>query len=158
MRLSLLRGSTLPDPVADLGEHRFGYSLLPHAGRWDERTVAAAYALNDPVIVWNGARGGGDLSSVVGRPFLVTDRPNIVIETVKRAEDGDGVIVRLYESQRQRGPVTLTAGFNLGDAWRTDLLEQNQTALATDGGRVQLFVKPYEIVTLRLRPGWGSGD
>lgn len=70
------------------------------------------------------------------RPLLSVDRPNIVIETVKQAEDGDGVIVRFYESQRQRGPVTLTTGFDLAEAWRTN----------------SLFVKPYEIVTLRPVP------
>ncbi len=36
MRLSLLRSPTMPDPEADQGEHRFAYSLLPHAGGWDE--------------------------------------------------------------------------------------------------------------------------
>jgi len=45
-----------------------------------------------------------------------------VIETVKQAEDGQGVIVRLYESQRHRGKLTLTTGFPLADVWRTNLL------------------------------------
>ena len=43
MRLTLLRGPTMPDPAADYGEHHFTYSLFPHAGGWDERTQAAAY-------------------------------------------------------------------------------------------------------------------
>ncbi|MDY7041502.1 MAG: glycoside hydrolase family 38 C-terminal domain-containing protein, partial [Chloroflexota bacterium] len=51
IRLSLLRSPTMPDPEADQGEHRFIYGLLPHAGKWDEATIAAAYALNDPLIV-----------------------------------------------------------------------------------------------------------
>ena len=74
------------------------------------------------------------------------------IETIKQAEDGPGLILRLYESQRQRGPVTLTTGFNLAEAWRTNLLEENQTSLETGNNHVTLSVKPYEIVTLRLIP------
>ena len=56
MRISLLRSPTMPDPEADQGEHRFVYSLLPHADRWNETTVAAAYALNDPLLVVAGER------------------------------------------------------------------------------------------------------
>jgi alpha-mannosidase len=80
------------------------------------------------------------------------DRPNVVIETIKQAEDGQGLIVRLYESQRQRGLATLTAGFNLAAAWQTNLLEENQTALKPAGNQVTFSIKPYQIVTLRLIP------
>ena len=84
--------------------------------------------------------------------LVAVDAPNIVIETVKRAEDGNGVIVRLYESHRRRGEVTLTTGFPLAAAWRTNLLEENQTELACADNQVRLTVKPYEIVTLRVVP------
>jgi alpha-mannosidase len=147
MRISLLRGTTIPDPQADVGEHQFTYSLLPHTGPWDETTIAAAYALNDALIVTEGGRRPS-ISPL--RSLVSVDRPNIVIETVKQAEDGNGVVVRLYESQRQRGPVTLTVGFELAGAWRTNLLEENQAPLEPSGNSVTLSVKPYEIVTLRL--------
>jgi alpha-mannosidase len=62
------------------------------------------------------------------------------------------VIVRLYESQRQRGPTTLTTCFDLANAWKTNLLEDNKSELPVNGNEVTLFVKPYEIVTLRLLP------
>jgi alpha-mannosidase len=150
MRLSLLRSPTSPDPEADQGEQRFSYSLLPHAGRWDARTIAAAYALNDPLIAWTGSGRVGERPAPP--PLIAVDRPNVAIETVKQAEDGRGVIVRLYECQRRRGPLTLTAGFALAAAQRTDLLEQPQEDLAVDGRRVRLAVRPYEIVTLRLIP------
>ncbi len=147
MRITLLRGPTMPDFNADLGEHHFAYSLLPHAGPWDETTVAAAYALNDPLIV---AKGGGRSAPVA--PMFTVDRPNIVVETIKRAEDGEGVIVRFYESQRKRGAAALTAGFPIKGAWRCNLIEENEETLAVEGNSVRVFVKPYEIVTLRLVP------
>jgi len=155
MRLSLLRSPTLPDPEADQGEHHFVCSLLPHTGGWSEVTIAAAYALNDPLIVY--------LSDCRPRPkpkaadhslssFVSVDRANVVIETVKRAEDGNGIMVRLYESQRRRGQVTLTTSFELAQVWRANLLEENQSALAPKGKSVNLSVRPYEILTLRLVP------
>ncbi len=78
------------------------------------------------------------------------DRPNVVIETVKQAQDGRGFIVRLYESQRQRGRFTLTTGFPLTGAWRTNLLEENLEPLDVEGNSLRYYVKPYQIVTLRL--------
>jgi alpha-mannosidase len=151
MRISLLRGTTNPDPNADQGEHRFAYSLLPHAGRVSERTVAAAYALNDPLIAWQAPLTKGGKGGIPAQPSLVAaDRANIVIETVKRAEDGNGVIIRLYDTQRQRGKVTLTCGFPVKAAWRANILEENQAALSVEGNRVTLHVKPFEIATIRV--------
>ena len=151
IRISLLRSPTDPDPQADRGRHRFAYSLLPHAGSWGESTIAEAYCLNDPLIVTEGKTSAQSPRSGL-QSLLSVDRPNIIVETIKRAEDGNGIIVRLYESQRRRGPVRLTAGLEIGEAWRTNLLEENESALQTDGTFVELCVRPYEIVTLRLVP------
>jgi alpha-mannosidase len=149
MRISLLRSPTAPDPEADQGEHRFAYSLFPHAGSWGETTIAQAYALNDPLIV----AGPGSQALAPQPVSLLSAEPgNIVVETIKRAEDGDGLIVRFYESQRRRGQVQLRLGFELGSAWRTNLLEENQAELTPDGNTLSLPVRPYEIVTLRLVP------
>ncbi len=154
MRLSLLRSPTTPDPEADQGQHQFAYSLLPHSGGWDERTIAEAYALNDPLIAWTAQKASTDHASrFTHHASLVSaDHPNIVIETIKQAEDGRGVIVRLYESQRRRGQFTLNTAFPLAAAWRTNLLEENQERLQVSDCQLRLFIKPYQIVTLRLLP------
>jgi len=151
IRLSMLRSPTEPDPEADQGEHRFAYSLLPHAGKWGTQTIAAAYALNDPLIVC-GVRGGTAAKFEERRPFIAVNRQNIVIETIKRAEDGNGVIVRFYESQRQRGDVVLTTAFPIAKAEIVNLLEETQTEIPAEGNSVKLHVTPYQIVTLRLIP------
>lgn len=151
MRISLLRAPTMPDPEADQGEHRFAYSLLPHVGGWNETTIGAAYGLNDSLIVWEGGHTAGEPQPVAAG-LISSNHPNIVIETVKRAENGNGVIVRLYESQRRRGNVKLTTSFGLKSATRTNLLEDDQESVVVEGNTVELYVKPYEIVTLRLIP------
>lgn len=154
MRVSLLRSPTAPDPQADQGQHTFTYSVLPHTGIWDERTIGAAYALNDPLLVYQSAAldepCGGTVTHL--ESLVVAEQPNIVIETIKQAEDGQGLIVRFYESQRRRGPVTLTASFPLRAVWQTNLLEQEQRELPVLHRQVTLAVHPYEIVTLRLLP------
>ena len=132
----------------------FVYSLLPHEGNWNEFTVSQAYALNDPLIVWANKRRipNPALRAMPTSSLIKVDRPNVVIETVKHAEDGQGLIVRLYESQRRRDEFTLTTGFPLRGAWRTSLLEENQKGLDVGERQVCLFIKPYQIMTLRLLP------
>jgi alpha-mannosidase len=156
MRLTLLRSPSMPDPQADLGEHEFRYSLLPHAGGWGIDTLREAYALNDPWIIYHATRIPGrpaqEYKGQAGESFLMVDAPNVVIETVKQAEDGQGVIVRLYECMRQRQSIKLRAGFTLRAAQRVNLLEETLENLAVDGREVSFAIKPYEIVSLRLLP------
>jgi alpha-mannosidase len=146
LRLSLLRSPTEPDPHADEGKHTFAYSLYPHAGTWNEQTIAAAYALNDPcrVLPMSGTAKVGQVS------LFSVDQANVVIETIKAAEDGNGLIVRLYESQRCRGPVTLKAGYPIRQAWRTNLLEEAQEELPVQANEIHFSVRPYQIVTIRV--------
>jgi alpha-mannosidase len=155
MRITLLRSPTLPDPMADFGEHHFTYSLLPHLGTWSEETQREAYLLNDPIIVFHPDRGPKTVdrtSTVYSLPSLVrASAANVIIETVKRAEDGDGVIVRLYESQRKRGQVQVQFGREVEAAWITNLLEENESALSVDGDSIPLNLRPYQIVTMRIR-------
>jgi alpha-mannosidase len=166
IRLTLLRGTTYPDPQADVGEHHFTYALFPHAGPWDEHTISESYALNDPMIAWvrpevgsNAPRRGHSANPDDEPISLVSvDRPNVVVETVKRAESGQGIIVRLYESQRRRSDCTLTCFLPLQAAWRTDILERDREELSVQGHSVTFRAKPYQIVTLRLLPDpWTGG-
>jgi len=151
MRISLLRSPTMPDPVADQGEHRFAYSLLPHVGDWRNGTIAAAYGLNDPLLVYQSAQGIPVKTKAPIHSLVSVDSPNVVIETVKQAEDGDGMIVRLYECGRTRGEVMLQTNMAITEAWRTNLLEENQETLAVDSKNVTIPIRPYAIVTVRLR-------
>ncbi|MEM7567996.1 MAG: glycosyl hydrolase-related protein, partial [Pseudomonadota bacterium] len=77
---------------------------------------------------------------------------NCVIETIKRAEDGRGTIVRLYEGERNRGPVTLHFGVPVARVFVTNLLEEDAEELSVENGAVRLMLKPYQIITLRLVP------
>ena len=152
IRLSLLRATTWPDPVADRGHHRFTYRLLPHAGDLREAGVIdAGYDLNValrtlPTTAHGGTHGReGSLLSV--------DSPNVVIETVKRADDdAQAVVVRLYEAWGRRGPVTLRAQWDIGRATVTDLLEREVGTVTTSGATVTVELTPFELTTLKLEP------
>jgi alpha-mannosidase len=150
LRLSLVKSATSPDEKADQGEHVMTYSLLPHEGDWRDEVVRSAYDLNVPLILRRVS--GGNSNAAASGSLLSVDAPYVVIETVKRAEDGNGLIVRLFENQRSRGKITLSAAFDLAAAYHTNLLEENAETLPVQGNQVQLEIAPYQIVTLRLIP------
>jgi alpha-mannosidase len=151
MRITLLRSPTMPDPMADFGEHQFIYSLYPHAGMWNEETQREAYLLNDPIIVFHRKDERREKSVSSLQSLVSVSSPNVIIETVKRAEDGDGLIVRLYESQRKRGQVRVKFGSEVESAWVTNLLEENESALRVDQDSIILNLKPYQIMTMRVK-------
>jgi alpha-mannosidase len=149
MRLSLLKSPKAPDPMADMGVHRFTYSLLPHFGPFHYAgVVQAAYALNAPVrtaMIEQGEGAQGSLPSLIA----CEDR-NIVVETVKRAEDGNGIIVRLYECHNSRGAAELACARTPVSATLCDLEENPIGDLEVSEGMVAFTYKPFEIITMRL--------
>ncbi|AZP21538.1 alpha-mannosidase [Streptomyces aquilus] len=142
--LSLVRAPRIPDPEADQGKHRFTYALLPGASIED--AVAEGYALNLPLRVADAAGAP--------EPVVSVDGDGITVEAVKLADDGSGdVVVRLYESRGGRAQGLLRTGFPLTGAEVTDLLERPlETANVTDGA-VSVALRPFQILTLRLRRG-----
>jgi alpha-mannosidase len=150
IRLSLLRAPAAPDPRADRGLHHFTYSLLPHAGDFREGgVIEESYALNCPLSLAPAQR------SQSGRPstasYFSIDRPGVYIESIKPAEDGDGVVVRLYEGFGGRGEVKLSTTLPVGKVVRTDLLETEGESIPVSSGTATLTVSPFEIVTLKFK-------
>ncbi len=146
--LSLLKGAIFPDPDADRGLHRFTYSLLPHEGDWRAgQVVRRAYDLNVPLraVPLTGTASRGPVS------FLSTDNDHIVVETVKVAEDGDGLIVRLYEAHNQRGHATIRFERVVRSAEEVDLLERPTGQVNAEGNMISFEVLPFEVKTFRVR-------
>jgi alpha-mannosidase len=146
MRISLLRAPKSPDPVADLGVHRFTYALYPHAGGWREAgTVAEAMALNFPLL-W--ARGPAQPAA---QPALLSvDDPNLVLDTVKRSEDGQGLILRLYEAHGARGTARIKVALPFLIAAFCNILEDVQGPARVSGGTIEVPYGPYKIISLKL--------
>ena len=151
--ISLLRGPLYPDPHADEGVHRFTYSLFPHPGGWEEAgVVREAFALNSPLC-------RVDLSSVETKTsretgFVTADGVELALGSLKRAEAGEALILRLYEPHGARGTASLRFGRRVEKAGRTNLLEDPPVDELYVGDEVVRFeVRPFEVITLRLEFG-----
>jgi alpha-mannosidase len=141
MRISLLRSPKYPDPEADMGAHRFAYAVMPHAGGWREACVVAEAARFETPLRW----APGQLAA--GSWFAVAD-PTLVLDTVKRAEDSDALVLRLYEAHGARGRARIRVGLPFTRAARANLLEDEEGGLAVSGGEIDVDYRPHEILTV----------
>ncbi len=143
--LTLLRAATCPDLNADKGEHDFTYSYYVWDGPFmDSGVVRAGYELNVPLTQAAG--------SCPAHSLMQVDAPNVIIDTVKLAEDGSGdVIVRLYESKHAQTDARLTLGFPAAQAYECDMLENPQQELNVESGSAALKLRAFEIKTVRIK-------
>ena len=74
----------------------------------------------------------------------------MALETVKKAEDSDSTIIRLYEFQNRRTEVTVKLADAFSKVEDCDLMENPEAEIPTDGHSFTFTVKPYEIKTFRL--------
>jgi alpha-mannosidase len=144
MRMTLLRSPRWPDPDADRGAHELAFAVFPHAGGWQEAGVTAeALRFNAPLLL-----GEGEAGAAGSRSWFACDE--LMVDTIKPSEDGDGVIVRLYEPHGARGTARLRVGVPFGDAWFANLLEDRIGAAEVDGDEIVIPFRPFEIVTVAL--------
>jgi alpha-mannosidase len=144
LRISLLRSPTSPDPEADQGRHELAYALLPHAGGWREAgVVAEARRFNAP-LRWVDV---GETS----RSFAAVDGANLVLDTIKRAEDSDDLVLRLYESHGARGSARVTLGVPFASAGLANALEDDGEPLEIDEGAIVVPYRPHEVLTVKVR-------
>ncbi|MBD5086614.1 MAG: alpha-mannosidase [Clostridiales bacterium] len=139
LSLALLRAPIFPDPTCDRGNHTFSYAIYPHKAKFEDTDLMAkGYCFNNPIEIVNN-----DLSLDTIAKF---DNKNIVIETIKVAEDNEGIIVRAYECYGETAKATLALNFDSANIYECDMLE-NKEKLA----RSKNFeFSPYEIKTLYI--------
>jgi len=153
LRLTLLKSGVYPDPKQDQGHHSFTYSLYPHQGGWLEGgTVQEAYDLNNPLKAVISGPSEGTLPRELS--FIATTGKSTMLETVKRAEDDDSLILRFYEygNAREKVRVDFFEFMEIEEVWETNLMEEDERKLDLTSENSFVFtIRPYEIRTFRVR-------
>jgi alpha-mannosidase len=142
LRVSLLRAPKSPDPEADMGRHEFGYALLPHGGGWREGGVVAEGARFNAPLRWCRCTPAPSFASV--------DDPNLVLDTVKRAESSEDIVLRLYEAHGARGVAQVRLAVPVERARLANALEDDGDALDLDGGAIVVPYRPHEVLTVKI--------
>jgi alpha-mannosidase len=136
MSLDLLRSPVFPDPQADRGTHEIAYAFCP-TGSDNAQAIEEAYRLGYPLLTGEYA------------PFASiarTANPGVILETVKRSEDGKALVLRLYESLGRETTTALETRAAFSRAYYCNLLEQPGKPADLSA----LSFHPYEIKTIRM--------
>lgn len=152
--LTLIKSGIEPNPTTDQEEHFFTYAIYPHKENWRYSDVSdEAYNLNQPLKIAEGIMNS-DIYS-----YASVNKKNMVIETIKKAEDGNGIVIRLYERDNAKTSVRLLVDTELTRAFTCNLLENEETELTVEevvneyGKRVKavnFVAKPFEICTIKF--------
>ena len=144
--LNLLRSPANPDPDADIHIHSFTYSFLPHCGSLTESSVMdEAAMLNNRALVFEGFKIEKDLS-----PCRI-EGTGVSLETVKKAEKGDWIVIRLVETKGMRRSVKMHLRQDICSFAETDLMEWNDSFFKENSGPVKLLFNPFEIKSFKLK-------
>ena len=138
--LNLLRSTVYPDKYADRGSHKIVYAVYPHEkGVFDGDTVSLGYAVNQPLIIADKDPGFS--------AFALSNKKNIIVETVKPSSDGRGIALRVFENCGAETLAAVKVGFDYTAAYETDMTEEVRERQADLN---HLYFKPYEIKTIVL--------
>lgn len=149
MRLTLLRAPAWPDKQADRGKHVFTYSLYPHAGDWRQaQVVREAADLNEPLQVITADTHPGIRGT--SHSWLSFESGHVCLETIKKAEDGSGTILRMYESAGGQDTAVLYGLPKTARIAEVNLLEDETGLLTADDGQLTLHFRPYQIKTIKI--------
>ena len=83
--------------------------------------------------------------------FVSCAAKGVYIETVKKAENGDGIVLRLFEAFRETKEIVLHFGIKIAKATLCNLLEEEEEPLKVSGNSVAFTIKPFEIVTIKVQ-------
>jgi alpha-mannosidase len=143
LRISLLRAPKSPDPEADVGRHEFAYALVPHDRGWREAGVLVdAVQFNAPLRWTHG---------VAGEPFASVTEGDLVLDTIKRGERADDLVLRLYEPFGGRGVARVRLAAPFSEACLANALEDELADVTVEDGELVLPYRPHEILTVLVR-------
>ena len=129
--INLLRSPKHPDPKADQAVHEFTYSLFAHSGNHlAGGVIRAGYELNVPLQVFAVKNRTGKLPANFS--FVSVDAENIIIESIKKAEDNNDIILRLYEAHGSTITASVKFGFAFKSVCLTNMLEEKIRTLEKD--------------------------
>lgn len=147
-------GPAIPTPDAqEFKNYTFEYSLFPHQQGWkDANSFKPAYEFNYGLIGFQLPVEKRRKGSLPYRFSFVEVKPeNLILVVFKKAEDSNEIILRLFETkgERTKGVITL---YKIPSAVKmVNLLEEEEGEIKYRGRRIGLQVKPFEIVSLKIR-------
>ena len=134
--------------MQDFGRHEFTYSLIGHEGSLQRENITRKAAqLNQPLKAFVTDRHKG-----VARNYWLagSDASNVDIKALKRAEDGNGYVVRVYETAGNPANALLSFALPVKKAASADGTEKILADITPDTGLLPVSLKPNGVATYRV--------
>jgi alpha-mannosidase len=134
------------------GSHSFRMALYPHSGGWRAR-YREGISFNYPLMAFvSSGAGSNSAAHPPSAEFLRLEPANLIMTALKKSEDDDSISLRFFEAEGRAAVRAHVQLFRpIKQAWKTNLIEEESEAVpVTARGTVELEVKPWEIVTLKL--------
>ncbi len=156
IRLTLIRtpgtrGGYADQGTQDIGHHEFVYGIAGHAADWRQsQTDWQGQRLNDPLIAFEATKHAGTL----GKEFSVmkVSSPRIRVLALKKAEQGDEMIVRLVELEGKPQPnVRISFDTPIATAREVNGQEQPVGTATVNGGALVTSFSAYQPRTFAVR-------
>jgi alpha-mannosidase len=153
LRLTLLRSPIWPDPDADRGQQVFAYWLYPHAGDWKAAmSLRHGFETNYPLTALQVSSHSGEWPAQ--HSFVNVKPGNVALTSFKKSEDGNALLLRVFEYEGRNATVTATIPAGAKSASVAGMMENpiaGDAALA--GDTLTFAIHPYEIQTIRIEYG-----
>ena len=149
VRITAHRSPTDPGKTAGIGSFEFRYAVVPHEGDWrDAEVPRRGVEFNSPLEPLVEAAHRGEWPAV--HSLLSVEGAGVITSAFKKAEEGEGFVLRLYEAHGRPATARVTLPFEAKKVEETDQLERGGRDLGVKGASFDVALRPHEVKTLRL--------
>ncbi len=150
LTITLLKSGSFPYEAASEKIPEFTYSLYPHAEDFRKGgVIEAAYVLNRGLQAKEIPKQAGTLAKEYS--YVTCDAQGVYVETVKNADDNSGTVLRLFEAFKETKTIRMCFAEKISKAYMCDMLENEEKELVVIDNTVSFVIKPFEIVTLKVK-------
>ncbi len=129
------------------GDHHFRFSMVSHESGW-KNGYKTAKGFNMPVFSTVQKQGSPDAGLEESGSFLNISKENILLGTLKKAEDSDNAVLRIYETEGKGTPVQIDWMSDHKGLLPVNMIEENINATVLEKNKVN--IGKYSIETFKI--------
>ena len=151
IKLTLLKGGIYPDPKADLGKHKFTYSLLLNPQKINiEYIEKEAVKLNNKPLKFHDTKINKLSTKNYNPSFIKIRNSNVILDSFKPAENNKGYILRVHEYKGENTNLKIFFNKEIKELYETSLLENNIKQFKISNNQFVDDITAFEIKTYRI--------
>lgn len=137
------------------GDHHYNFSIFSHGPGWENGYKQAIQA-NNPLLPVNSENKKAELPSE--KSFFSVSQPHTLISTVKKCDDDDNVVIRLFDIEGEDTGVEVKTFFNISGAEHTNIIEEEGKAIPASGESLKTTMGHHAIETFKIVPEKSTFD